>query len=186
MVEKEKFGDLSLSEELKENIDSVLKKLFKNELVSMNNQNTEIESKAINICKSLNLIRFKANSIFELDEKGVFAIEDGGIEKYLENIRLYKDLEKTIKDLTSKRLKNEVKYNLMYVSLGGVIGIVTSILTVVLTLWVIPDKTEQQIEQLNKSTFDMSVEQSHFQTDLQQMRSEIVSLKTEINSLKKP
>ncbi len=146
----------------------------------MNNQNTEIESKAINICKSLNLIRFKANSIFELDEKGVFAIEDGGIEKYLENIRTEKNLEQIIRKLTSKRLKNEIWHNLMYVTVGGIIGGLIGLLT----LLVSPNNTEKLIQELHKTVEQKGDNNDNFQTDIQQMRSEIISLKTEVDSLR--
>ena len=53
-----------------------------------------------------------------------------------------------------------------------------------LTLLVTQYNTKQQIEKLNKLKSDTYDEQSHLPTDLQQMRLEIISLKTEIDSLK--
>jgi septal ring factor EnvC (AmiA/AmiB activator) len=55
---------------------------------------------------------------------------------------------------------------------------------VALTLLVTQYNTKQQIEKLNKLKSDTYDEQSHLPTDLQQMRLEIISLKTEIDSLK--
>ena len=169
-----------LNKNLLSEIDKVLTSIY----AHGNSTKVTVKNKTRTIAVALKLIQEKERGIYVLDENGVLVLQDGGIENYLENLRLDKDLEKTIKDLTSKRLKNEVKNNLMYVSVGGIIGIVTAILTVILTSVVTPDKTGQQIEQLNKLTIDTHVEQSHLQTDLQQMRSEIISLQNEIDSLK--
>ena len=84
---------MKLDKELTKDIDKILNLLFDNGHTSLNNQSNDLRRKSINICKSLNLIRNKSGTLFELDEKGVFAIQDGGIEKYLSNIRTEKDLE---------------------------------------------------------------------------------------------
>src|SRR5690606_15810297 len=105
----------------------------------------KLRKKSIQICKSLNLIKDKPKSNYELDEKGIIVIQDGGIENYLNNLRLDKDLERTIKDLTKDNLEKHFKRNLIFVSLGGLIGFITGIATLTISLVVQPDSAEQYI-----------------------------------------
>ena len=83
---------------------------------------------------------------YQLCEKGILVIDDGGIEKYLENIKSGNDLDNEIKFFTGKRLKDDVKNNIKYITLGGFIGLITSISTTVLTLKAKPDNTIKYIE----------------------------------------
>ena len=128
----------------------------------------------------MNLIRAKSNSQYELDEKGILAIQDGGIENYLNNMRLDRDLERTVKDLTKENLEKQFKHNLIFVCLGGVIGL----LTAAITMAVQPDSAEQYINKLNEMVERDRLIYKDFQTDIQQMRSEITSLEKQIDSLK--
>lgn len=163
-------------------IDKILTDGFDDKHIQMHSTKKYV-SKALLICKALDFLSVKSGNLYELKEKAILAIQDGGIENYLENIRLDKDLEKTIKDLTSKKLKNETRNNILFTSLGGVLGIIASIVAVVLTSVMQSEKKEER-KQLNKQTYDMRVEQNHLQTDIQQMRLEITSLEKQVDSLK--
>tara|TARA_R110000868_G_C10527294_1_gene733682 strand:+ start:74 stop:607 length:534 start_codon:yes stop_codon:yes gene_type:complete len=163
-------------------IDKILSNGLNDRTIPVHSSNKNI-SKALLICKALDFITHKSNSEHELKEKAILAIQDGGIENYLNNLRLDRDLEKTIKDLTKKSLENEVKNNLKYVAVGGFLGIIASIVAVVLTS-VMQSEGKEERKQLNKQSYDMRVEQNHLQTDLQQMRSDITSLEKKVDSLK--
>jgi hypothetical protein len=86
---------MELSKELITDIDEVLAELFKDSTISKKSSGTKpkekLREKSIELCKALNLIRVRSNSVYELDEKGVIVIQDGGIENYLNNLRLDKE-----------------------------------------------------------------------------------------------
>jgi len=104
-LKKMKIG---LTEEIKTEIDFMLSELLKGNPCSDNKQNTELQDTSIRICKSLNLIKLSlSGKKYELTESGILAFSDGGIEKYLFNIRTEKDLDTDIKQLTLKKLKFE-------------------------------------------------------------------------------
>lgn len=175
---------IELNKELIIDIDELLTKLFKDSNAPIHSYGTsskdKLREKSNELCKALNLIRAKSNSQYELDEKGILAIQDGGIENYLNNMRLDKDLERTIKDLTKDNLNNQFKHNIIFVCIGGFIGL----LTTAITMAVQPDSAEQYINKINEMVEqDMRISKD-FQTDIQQMRSEITSLQNEIDSLK--
>ncbi|KJD31836.1 hypothetical protein PW52_16445, partial [Tamlana sedimentorum] len=175
---------MELSERTIESIDEILKKILKDGSCSVHDTGTspdikrKIKSKKI--CKALNLIRLKSNNQYELDEKGILVIQDGGIENYLNNLRLDRDLEKTIKDLTKENLENQFKHNIIFVCLGGVIGL----LTTAITMAVQPDSAKQYINKINEMVEQDKRISKGLQTDIQQMRSEITSLKKQIDSLR--
>lgn len=167
---------MKMSKDIMIKIDMLLQMAFDDGQIFLSKQLDDNTDKAFRICKSLNLIRRKNTGLFELDEKGVFAIQDGGIEKYLSNIGTGKDLDLVIKQLTSKRLKYEIWYNLMYVVFGAIIGIFPTLVK--------PDNSERNIQELNKTVKQEAYNDDSFQTDIQQMRSEITSLQKQIDSLK--
>ncbi|NJX16748.1 hypothetical protein [Tamlana crocina] len=175
---------MELSKELLESIDELLKKLFKDGTVAIHSYGTSsndvLKGKSKELCKALNLIRIKSNSQYELDEKGIIVIQDGGIENYLNNLRLDKDLERTIKDLTKDNLEKQFKHNLIFVCLGGIIGL----LTAAITMAVQPDSAKQYINKLNEMVEQDKLISKDLQTDIQQMRSEITFLEKQIDSLK--
>lgn len=179
--------NLELPKELENEINLLLSELTEFNNCSVTKGTPKIRNKAFNFAKALNLIRpkvFSKSNSYELDEKGIFAIQDGGIEKYLENIKVGKDLDGTIKTLTSRRLENDVKNNLLYILLGGFIGLITSISTTVLTLKVTPDNTIKYIEQLNKLTSEKTERDYNLQKHLNDMNIELSLLKNQIDSLK--
>jgi hypothetical protein len=175
---------MELNKELIIDIDELLTKIFKDNNVPIHSYGTsqkdKLREKSKELCKALNLIRAKSNSQYELDEKGILAIQDGGIENYLNNMRLDRDLERTVKDLTKENLEKQFKHNLIFVCLGGVIGL----LTAAITMAVQPDSAEQYINKLNEMVERDRLISKDFQTDIQQMRSEITSLEKQIDSLK--
>ena len=179
--------NLELPKELENEINLLLSELTEFNNCSVTKGTPKIRNKAFNFAKALNLIRpkvFSKSNSYELDEKGIFAIQDGGIEKYLENIKVGKDLDETIKTLTSRRLENDVKNNLLYILLGGFIGLITSISTTVLTLKATPDNTIKYIEQLNKLTSEKTEREYNLQKHLNDMSTELSLLENEIDSLK--
>lgn len=113
---------LEISIALKSEIDTILTELFQGDSVYDTKDNSDLRSKAILTSKSLMLIKKPSNSNrLELDEKGILAINDGGIENYLSKYSSEKDLDSAIKKLTSKRLKYDIFYNFLYVILGALL-----------------------------------------------------------------
>ena len=113
---------LELNTELKLEIDTILSELFNGDSVSEHKDISDLRSKAILTSKSLMLIKKSSNlNSIELDEKGILAINDGGIENYLSKYSSDKDLDSIIKKLTSKRLKYDIFYNLSYVIFGAIL-----------------------------------------------------------------
>ena len=112
---------LELTSNLKNEINELLSELLK-EGISSNVGVSNLKAEAFRVSKALSLIRSKSTkATFELSEKGIFAIEDGGIEKYLENIRTEKDLDNQIRRLTKKRLEWEYFVNILFLFSGGII-----------------------------------------------------------------
>jgi hypothetical protein len=168
---------MKLSNELKSEIDLILSELLNGNNCSDNNGNTSLRKQSIRICKGLNLIKpSTCAKQYELNNNGVLVLNDGGIEKYLLNVSTEKDLDITIKELTSKRLKYDVLYNIMYVLFGGLIGIIT--------ILVQPDNSKEYIKEIHKSASEKVEHNDNFQKHLNDINIEILSLKKEVNSIK--
>ena len=168
---------MELSKDLKIEIDLMLSELLKGNACSNNSENTELQKKSIRICKALNLIKLSnSGRQYELSNNGVFVLNDGGIEKYLFNVSIEKDLDVTIKQLTSKRLKYDVLYNIIYVLFGGLIGVIT--------ILVQPDNSKEYITKIHKLASDKAERDGSFQKRLNDKNIEILSLKKEIYFLK--
>ena len=176
---------LELSNELKSEIDLLLRNLLKGGQCSDNKDNSELIKESIRVCKVLKLIELThSGKQYQLCEKGILVIDDGGIEKYLGNIKIGNDLDNEIKFFTGKRLKDDVNNNIKYIALGGFIGLITSISTTVLTLKATPDNTIKYIEQLNKLTSEKTEHDYNLQKHLNDMNIELSLLKNQIDSLK--
>ncbi|AYN03321.1 hypothetical protein [Flavobacterium sp. 140616W15] len=120
----------------------MLSELLKGNSCSDNKQNTELQNTSIRICKSLNLIKLSlSGKKYELTESGILVFSDGGIEKYLFNIRTEKDLDSDIKQLTLKKLKLEQ----FPARFWWLIIIITSIISVLTTL--VNNQIEKSINQ---------------------------------------
>ncbi|MBU3012287.1 hypothetical protein KO506_12800 [Polaribacter vadi] len=168
--------ELELKNDLITEINSLLKEIYEKG-ISSSVAVSELKKKSFRVSKALELIKLTSQKYtYELSEKGVFAIQDGGIEKYLENIRTEKDLDLTIKELTNKRLKYDILYNIMYIFIGASIGLLTTLAR--------PDNTEKYIEQLNKLSFEKTELNDSFQKRLNDMNIELSLLKNEIDTLK--
>ena len=166
---------MKIEKELYKEIDSILD-IGINGSLRLFSSNEKMK-KAIRICKALNLIKQTSPNSGELCENGILAIQDGGIEQYLSNKRTEKDLDSTIKNLTSKRLKYDVLYNIMYVLIGALISFIT--------ILVQPDNSEKYIEQLNKLSSEKTELNDSFEKRLNDMNTLTLELKKEIDSLKK-
>ena len=167
---------MEIKKDIIEKIDLLLQMAFDDGQIFFSKQTDDNTEKGFRICKSLNLIRQKKSGLFELDEKGVFVIQEGGIDKYLSSIRTEKELDLAIKNLTSKRLKYDVLYNIMYVLIGALIGPISALAQ--------PDTPSKHIEELNKSVSDKTERDGRFQKHLNDMNTELLLLKNEIDSLK--
>ncbi|WP_452229609.1 hypothetical protein [Lacinutrix sp. MEBiC02404] len=113
--------NLKLTKEIKSEIDYILAEIFENGAICYDSS-TEARKKAFWISKSLNLIKQSPNYsklYYELEEKGVIAIEEGGIENHLSNIKSEKSLDSTIRRLTKKRLEWEYLINIFFLLAGG-------------------------------------------------------------------
>ncbi|WP_123921959.1 hypothetical protein [Flavobacterium sp. LM4] len=168
---------MELEKELKSEIDFMLTELLKGNACSDNKENTELRKKSIRLCKALNLINLSTNGKqYELSEKAIYVFNDGGIEKFLSNNSSEKDLDITIKQLTSKRLKYDILYNIIYVFIGGLIGGIVTLAQ--------PDNSKEYIKELHKLASDKAERGDSFQKRLNDKSIEILSLKKEIDSLK--
>jgi hypothetical protein len=119
-----------LTEDIKKEIDSMLTDLLNGNSFSENKENTELQKVSIRICKALNLIKLSNNGKqFELSEKSIFVLQDGGIEKYLFNEKTEKNIDSDIKDLTLKKLRFEqfpTKFWWLILIIAGTISILTT------------------------------------------------------------
>lgn len=166
-----------LTEQLKSEIDNLLSELTEFNSCGLTVSTPDIRRKAIEFSKALNLIRNKQNSkSYELDEKGVFVLDDGGINAYLKNIRTEKDLDSTIRYLTSKRLKYDILYNILYVVIGGLIGLVTALS--------LPNTSRESIDELQRLESENIKRNEYFQKEQNIMRIQIFELNQKIDSLK--
>ena len=80
---------------------------------------------------------------------------------------------------TLQNLKNDFKRNIFYVLLGGLIGIISSLL-----LSKYQATSEERIIELSKLLTEKNEQQSDFQKRLNDMNTELLLLKTELDSLK--
>jgi hypothetical protein len=166
---------MKIGKELYKEIDSILDNGLNN--VVRFHSSSEKVKKAIRICKALNFIKQTSPNSGELCENGILAIQDGGIEQYLSNKITEKDLDFTIKELTGKRLKYDILYNIMYVLIGALISFIT--------ILVQPDNSEKYIKQLNKLSSEKNELNDSFEKRLNDMNTLTLELKKEIDSLKK-
>lgn len=167
---------MEIKKDIIEKIDILLQMAFDDGQIFFSKEVDDNTEKAFRICKSLNLIRQKQSGLFELDEKGVFVIQDGGIEKYLTNIRTEKELDLVIKNLTTKRLKYDILYNIMYVVIGGILASIPNIVS--------GDRNSKEVELLTKSVSEINELNDSCQKQLNQTNILILGLKNEIDSLK--
>jgi hypothetical protein len=167
---------LELSKELIDEIDYVLELASRDGTIGTYNNRNQNTRKAMQYCLSLNLFRVKSSSQYQLDEKGIFAIQDGGIEKYLSNARIEKNLDFKIKELTRKSLKQDFKNNILYIFIGGLMS------TIPLVINEYSKKQESIL--LNK----LLSEKNELEQDLKKIQNHMntlqLELKTEIDSLK--
>ena len=164
-------------------IDSILNIGMVNELgISAYSNTKEDWQKAVRISIALDLIKQKDKkpTIFELTEKGIIAISDGGIENYLNNTKTEKDLDKTIKQLTSKRLKNDVYYNIMYVAIGGILALIPTVITLINS----ESKNSTEEKLLLQISSERNELNDNYQKRLNHKNTLILELKHEIDSLK--
>jgi hypothetical protein len=119
------------------------------------------------------------NNNNKMIEKNKFKAEDfvntQGLNKELlqsQNLRLNTELAK----LTIEKLKTDFNKNIILIIIGVVIGYIPNLLN--------EDKTTEVIELLTKSKLETQQINYNFQTDIQKMRLELISLKKEIDSLK--
>lgn len=169
--------ELEISKELKLKIDSILEKLFSDGILSSAGSD-ELTLKAFRISKALGLIRLKSSpTTYELSEKGVFAIQDGGIEKYLENIRVEKDLDNQIRRLTKKRLEWEYGINFLFLILGALI-------TFLVTKFSESDSQKQTIRKSNNLKLEMFDSISNNRILLNEQNIRLLDIKILTDSLK--
>ncbi|MEZ4793465.1 MAG: hypothetical protein R2783_08415 [Gelidibacter sp.] len=141
-----------------------------------NSRKTSKRDKPISLLTSLRLIEQKAQSQYILGENGMLAILDGSVEKYLENLRLEKELDGTIKRLTGKRLKYEIWNNIIYVLIGAVLASVPNLVN--------EAKNSKEVESLTKSISEINELKSNYQKQLNHTNTLILELKNEVNDLK--
>ncbi|KJD31048.1 hypothetical protein PK35_16805 [Tamlana nanhaiensis] len=158
-------------------IDTLLQMAFDDGQINFLSEPDENWKKGFRICKSLNLIRRKSSGLFELDEKGVFVIQDGGIEKYLTNIREEKFLDSQIKRLTKKRLEWEYVINFLFLITGAV-------LTFIFTNISESTNQKQSTEKLHNLKTEINDSISKIQTRLNEQNKSILDIKNATDSLK--
>lgn len=168
---------MEIKKDIIEKIDLLLQMAFDDGQIFFSKQTDDNTEKAFRICKSLNLIRQKQSGLFELDEKGVFVIQDGGIEKYLTNIREEKFLDTQIKRLTKKRLEWEYLINFLFLITGA-------ILTFIFTNISESNNQKQSTEKLHNLKTEINDSISKIQTRLNEQNTLILDIKNVTDSLK--
>ena len=168
---------MEIKKDIIEKIDLLLQMAFDDGKIFFSKEVDDNTEKAFRICKSLNLIRQKQSGLFELDEKGVFVIQDGGIKKYLTNIREEKFLDTQIKRLTKKRLEWEYLINFLFLITGAV-------LTFIFTNISESTNQKQSTEKLRNLKSEINDSISKIQTRLNEQNTLILDIKNKIDSLK--
>ncbi len=168
---------MEIKKDIIEKIDLLLQMAFDDGQIFFSKQTDDNTEKAFRICKSLNLIRQKQSGLFELDEKGVFVIQDGGIEKYLTNIREEKFLDTQIKRLTKKRLEWEYLINFLFLITGA-------ILTFIFTNISESNNQKQSTEKLHNLKTEINDSISKIQKRLNEQNTLILDIKNVTDSLK--
>jgi len=168
---------MEIKKDIIEKIDLLLQMAFDDGKIFFSNEVDDNTEKAFRICKSLNLIKQKQSGLFELDEKGVFVIQDGGIEKYLTNIREEKFLDTQIKRLTKKRLEWEYFINFLFLITGA-------ILTFIFTNISESTNQKQSTEKLHNLKTEINDSISNIQTRLNEQNTLILDIKNVTDSLK--
>jgi hypothetical protein len=128
-----------ISEEIKTEIDKILIKANKDGVFSWFSINdNDIGKEAYRMCKILELVNIIDKTSFELNKKGFSVIQEGGIEKFIENEKELKDLEfeksKIDLELSKKTLKEFPKTKFR-ARIAYIIAIILALVQV--TQWII-------------------------------------------------
>jgi hypothetical protein len=164
-----------ISKECLNKIDNIILKCLNDGYVSLD-ISSEINKKAFRISKALGILKLKKEPItYELTEKGIITIQDGGIEKYLKNISAEKDLDKAIKVLTSRNLKYQFFYSVILVILGFLLSFVPNELN--------EDKNLKEEIELLKLKYEKTLLNDSLKKQLYHKSTLILSLEKRIDSL---
>ena len=167
-----------INEDVLKEINNIIADCFENGVVG-NDTSSEINNKAFRISKALGILVLKTKPVtYELTEKGIIVIQDGGIEEYLKNIRTEKFLDNQIKRLTKRKLDNEIRNNFLFALFG-------SLLTFFVTKFSESNTQKETLLQQNKLKFEILDSISKNRKHLHEQNKVILSLEKRIDSLTK-
>ena len=106
------------------------------------------------------------------EKKTLRSIVEGKPEREIINIEVNTELAKK----TIKKLESDFKHNIIYIAIGALIGILTTILS--------GDKTSEELIKMNKLLYEKNELENQNENSLREMRLEINTLKIEIKKLK--
>lgn len=121
--------------EIEKGIDLILKECYQNGQVRINTNTPEAILTAIPRAKTLEVIQPKGANSYELTNKGLQAINLGGISQYLKDLDSKANIDEKIKDLTRKQLKGSIfqlRYWWLPLIISGVIGFITGNFEIIL------------------------------------------------------
>ena len=96
-----------MSTELNNEIDSCVKELLKNGLISENGSNSVLRSEAITYLKSKCFIKPSNKRFQYVPSSEIYDIREVGIEKYLKNKQSDNEIESDIRKITLFNLKSK-------------------------------------------------------------------------------
>ena len=169
-ISADKKSTIELSEKLVSDINKLLTRLLEKGDIKNARHDT------ILVCENLHLIKQLGTTKYLLEDKGVLVIEYGGIDKYFENIRIEKDRDNTIKQLTGRKLKYDTYWSVGLVVFGVFVGYIPTIKT--------EDKMITEIRLLRKSIDEKTSQDYNYQKHHSDMNTLILKLENEIDSLK--
>ena len=169
-ISADKKSTIELSEKLVSDINKLLTRLLEKGDIKDARHDT------ILVCENLHLIKQLGTTKYLLEDKGVLVIEYGGIDKYFENIRIEKDRDNTIKQLTGRKLKYDTYWSVGLVVFGVFVGYIPTIKT--------EDKMITEIRLLRKSIDEKTSQDYNYQKHHSDMNTLILKLENEIDSLK--
>ena len=169
-ISADKKSTIELSEKLVSDINKLLTRLLEKGDIKNARHDT------ILVCENLHLIKQLGTTKYLLEDKGVLVIEYGGIDKYFENIRIEKDRDNTIKQLTGRKLKYDTYWSVGLVVFGDFVGYIPTIKT--------EDKMITEIRLLRKSIDEKTSQDYNYQKHHSDMNTLILKLENEIDSLK--
>ena len=168
-----------MTKELYKEIDLIISDLIKKDFIVTNKETSKLYDQGISFLKSNGLIKIERhNNRYVANSEDIYDINKIGIKQYLENKEFDKKLDSDIKEKTLFDLNNKHFINFIFLVFGAFLGwFLTNISE--------SNKETPNIEKLHKAISEKNDSLIQTQHHLNEKNKIIISLKTEIDSVKK-